>query len=252
MMSRIYFGIYALFGFISLAQCCDHPPSLWCSSENIARQCQVEEQCRKWKFYAGRVEPVQFTLYFESLCPDCKQFVTNQLYPTWMEIGEIMNLTLIPYGNAEERKAGNNWVFDCQHGKLECYGNIVETCAIYLLKNIKVYFPLIHCIEQSQSTDIETVIKQCASTHHVDYNSLLKCANSSIGNHLEHEMALKTDALNPPHTFVPWVTLNGVHTDEIQKKAETNLLELICDSYKGPKPNACTKHIYKKCLRPQK
>jgi interferon gamma-inducible protein 30 len=57
-------------------------------------------------------------------------------------------------------------------------------------------------------------------------------------------MALRTNALQPPHQYVPWVTLNGVHTAEIQSKAENNLIQLICDTYQGsPKPEACPQKI---------
>ena len=34
--------------------------------------------------------------------------------------------------------------------------------------------------------------------------------NSSQGVEFEHQMAVKTDALSPPHQYVPYVTLNGV------------------------------------------
>lgn len=31
---------------------------------------------------------VAFTLYYESLCPDCQQFIGQQLYPTYLKIGK--------------------------------------------------------------------------------------------------------------------------------------------------------------------
>ncbi len=49
-----------------------------------------------------------------------------------------------------------------------------------------------------------------------------------------------TDNLNPSHTYVPWVTVNGVHTEEIQNQAQDNLVKLICNTYPDMiKPQAC-------------
>lgn len=45
-------------------------------------------------------------------------------------------------------------------------------------------------------------------------------------------MAVRTGELDPPHRYVPWFTLNGAHTEAIQDRAMTDLLKLVCDSYK--------------------
>ena len=63
-----------------------------------------------------------------------------------------------------------------------------------------------------------------------------------MGNQLEHDLALKTSELNPKHDFVPWVTVNGQHTWEIQDQASSDLIGLICDTYTGAKPDACQTH----------
>jgi len=63
---------------------------------------------------------------------------------------------------------------------------------------------------------------------------------NSKGNELQHKMGMLTEALSPAHTYVPWVTVNGVHTEEIQAQAQDNLIKLICDTYSNAaKPVAC-------------
>ncbi|KAB5550707.1 hypothetical protein PHYPO_G00057000 [Pangasianodon hypophthalmus] len=54
-----------------------------------------------------------------------------------------------------------------------------------------------------------------------------------------HENAKKTGALQPPHQYVPWITINGEHTDDLQKKATSSLFLLVCSLYKGKAPAAC-------------
>ena len=51
---------------------------------------------------------------------------------------------------------------------------------------------------------------QCAKRLGIPYQPIEKCTRGPKGNHLEHKMAEKTNALQPPHTYVPWVTINGV------------------------------------------
>lgn len=223
---------------------CNLPPSQWCTSEDIARKCGVYKQCKLAMRIDPFAGPVNMTLYYESECPDCKRFFSTQLYHTWKVLGtQVLNLTLVPYGNAREEKVKDKWEFDCQHGEEECRGNVIQTCAINILGNINTYLPFIYCME-SRNVLPDKSAKECAANMSIDIGPIIDCANGDKGNMLEHEMALKTDALNPPHEYVPWVTINGVHTERMERMAETDLLSLICETYKGDPPTIC-KHLQK-------
>lgn len=82
-------------------------------------------------------------------------------------------------------------------------------------------------------TIIKIIIQtsKCAKQLNLDFEALSSCANSVEGLAYEYLMGGETQALNPPHRGVPWITVNGKHTDNIQSQALTNLLKLVCDSY---------------------
>ncbi|XP_060600587.1 gamma-interferon-inducible lysosomal thiol reductase-like, partial [Ruditapes philippinarum] len=105
------------------------------------------------------------------------------------------------------------------------------TCAINIIDDINVYFPFIKCME-AKDTMPDKAAEKCANAMKIDLAPIMSCANSDKGNLLEHEMALKTEALRPNQTYVPWITINGVHTEKMQDMAQKDLLSLICDTYK--------------------
>merc|ERR1712136_323124 len=189
---------------LGLTSGCNLPPSLWCSDAETAKACGVQQQCRDWmlqgfvnRFEASLGVPsvkksVNVTLAFESLCPGCRNFITSQLWPVYNELKDYMTVKLLPYGNAEEvyNAKTHRWVFYCQHGPKECYGNIVEKCA-------------------NKTGQIWVDIKACAE--------------GPNGNFFQHIIASET----PKHDYVPWIIFNGVHNEDIQNKAQSNLKKLV-------------------------
>uniref|UniRef100_A0A3Q3WLQ1 Gamma-interferon-inducible lysosomal thiol reductase n=1 Tax=Mola mola TaxID=94237 RepID=A0A3Q3WLQ1_MOLML len=220
---------------------CHYPPSQWCRSLEIAIECKVQKQCMEVN--ASRpyqsVPSVAVTLYYESLCPGCRVFISQQLFPTWSMLQDIMTVTLVPYGNAKEIPSGNS-PFTCQHGEPECRGNLIElqACIIHLSGHSALQ--IIYCMESS--TNVLSAAKPCLQLYapSVSWSTVNSCVEGSLGYRLMHANAAMTRALNPAHTHVPWVTFNGEYTKENEDKAMSSLFQLVCQLYKGMKPPACT------------
>lgn len=217
---------------------CKHSPSTWCSSVEAAVQCGVLKHCLKGNV-TGRqtAAPVKIDVYYESLCPDCIGYIVDVLYPSSVLLGSIVDVTVIPYGNAQEKIDGKKYLFTCQHGAQECLGNMIQACLLNLTKTNA--FNVIFCMESAE--DVINATKACVEVYapQLPFGKLWSCVNGDLGNQLMHQNALQTKALQPPHTSVPWITVNGIHTDELQQKAMSALLPLVCSLYQGVKPDVC-------------
>ncbi|NWI69023.1 GILT reductase, partial [Todus mexicanus] len=227
---------------------CNYPAHLWCSSREIAVACQAESRCTNLS--APPAAPVELSLFYESLCPACREFLVKQLFPTRLLLSnEALNITLVPYGNAEERNVSGKWEFQCQHGPDECLGNMIETCLMHEAKDFNTYFPIIFCMESGSSVTKNLAAslfhphfpRQCLQIYapELDGDRIAACVQGPVGTALMHRNAQLTQALDPPHQYVPWILINGKHTDELQAQAEDSLLGLICRLYQGEKPKAC-------------
>ncbi|RMC00887.1 hypothetical protein DUI87_22573 [Hirundo rustica rustica] len=192
---------------------CDHPAHRWCSSRDIAAACQVQSRCPSLPHPAAA--PVELSLYYESLCPACREFLVLKLFPTWLLLPEeMLSITLVPYGNA-------------------------QACLMHEAKNFSTYFPVIFCLESGSSVteNLEACLKIYAPE--LDSGRIAACVQGDTGVALMHHNAQVTEALEPPHQYVPWITVNGKHTDELQALAEASLLGLVCHLYQGEKPEIC-------------
>lgn len=230
---------------------CRQGDSYWCQNEASAVECGVLQYCKANNFITQTKEaakPIQIDLYYESLCPGCREFITTQLYPAYQKLYSygMFEIGLFPYGNADESKRGDEWKFECQHGTLECQLNLVETCALHLLSHPNQFMPFIHCLETKPSV---AKAKSCAASLKIEWGPISKCYEGSEGNFLEHQIAVKTDALKPPHQYVPWIVVDGKHTEKIQNAVQDDLVLFICGNYKGPTPDACNKALESKKVK---
>lgn len=268
------FAVAVLFPATTFSTC-SFPPEFWCSSKEIAASCGVSTQCGPWleksaeklSLHSANIEAdekrrlLDLTLLYEVLCPDCQEFILNQVALAISELGAEfwthVKLTFFPFGNAEEsfEPKSDRYVFRCQHGPTECLGNMIHTCAMNSCGNeAPKWFPFVNCMELKSrdsatkkptiayenritNEDMKTFGRQCAAEAKLNWTEILECTTGWRGNLLQHAVAKAT----PKHQFVPWVIVNGRHTDRIQDDAEKNLLKLICQFMRFPKPFACYK-----------
>ena len=151
---------------------------------------------------------------------------------------EYMNIELIPYGNAHYKGRRDRYTFTCQHGQDECYGNMVQTCYINLVNNTESRIKFVNCAFNFPNQ--KKIIEKCIDS--VDLRrQVKKCVTGTLGPNLEYEMAKKTDALNPPHSFIPWITIDGKGSRDLVDKACNDLMSVVCDALTGDKPKVCNK-----------
>ena len=48
-----------------------------------------------------QAKKVKVELFYETLCPDVKNFIQGQLYPVWEDLSDIMEIHWKPYGFAK-------------------------------------------------------------------------------------------------------------------------------------------------------
>ncbi|XP_057457390.1 gamma-interferon-responsive lysosomal thiol protein-like [Lotus japonicus] len=177
---------------------------------------------------------VTMSLYYESLCPYCADFIVNNLVRLF-QTGLIssVNLRMVPWGNAWIAHDGT---VVCQHGDDECFINTIEACAITIYPDVEKHFRFVHCLERLTLEGRHNEWMNCF--HMTGLGTLpVDCYRSGKGKNIELKYATETAQLNPPLRFVPWVVVNN---QALQEDYE-NFVTYICRAYKShSKPDACT------------
>ncbi|RZC53369.1 hypothetical protein C5167_012222 [Papaver somniferum] len=183
--------------------------------------------------HSADASKVTLALHYETLCPYCSNFMVNYL-PQIFSNGliDIIDLQLIPYGNA---RITSDKVITCQHGPTECELNTVEACALQVWPAQDKHFNFINCVETFVYNGQQSQWKSCYSKLGYEEEPINECYNSGLGQQLELGYAKATGALNPPHKYVPWVTVNDVPLYDDYRSFQT----YVCNAYQGTKPAAC-------------
>ena len=115
--------------------------------------------------------------------------------------------------------------------------NTVHACVLFYYPNRSEFWPFLHCAFTHGEDQNPAVAQKCAGLASMDWDKIDSCYKGSQGHNLELMYSKETDSLDPPHTYVPWVTLNGKHDVEAEGP---KLTKEICDAYTGTdKPPAC-------------
>ena len=113
--------------------------------------------------------------------PGCEQFIQTHLKETYDALGpSVMDLTVIPYGNALIDTTGQT--VQCQHGEGECDANIYELCAIRAYPDPQQYVPFLECMAgqltpgyRKEKYDPPKEFQECAATAHMFWPSIRDC-----------------------------------------------------------------------------
>ena len=155
-------------------------------------------------------------------------FIFGQMYPSFDLMGpDYLYVNYVAYGNAKMWSQNLHWNFSCQHGPNECVGNLIHSCANYLYKDAhNLYLKFLDCYayEYLSDPDISTfsvtkASQYCCKVSRMDFNAIYNCAIGEMGNLLEGQAGQMTNSLIPPHTFTPWVVINGYQNATIQNQA---------------------------------
>lgn len=90
-----------------------------------------------------------------------------------------------------------------------------------------------HCCDQTE------MAHDVAEKLDMEWKEIEHCANDKeIGNRAEMMQLNATNALDPALTSVPWITLQGKHTDNIQNECGDDTVKCVCKAY-GEPAKAC-------------
>ncbi|XP_059062498.1 gamma-interferon-inducible lysosomal thiol reductase-like isoform X2 [Achroia grisella] len=165
------------------------------------------------------------SVYYESKCPDSRAFILHQLQPAIKLLHKRITLNLIPFGKARSINNGYDG-FECQHGPAECLGNVVQECALDVIKERTDLEKTAYVACEMKSLAGAQGSLECVEKANIPSNSVIECLSSDKGTSLQLHSEYLTKIVSPQ--FVPTVTIDGMFNQQIQDSSQEDLIDTLC------------------------
>lgn len=179
------------------------------------------------EFARTKGSPIIVAVYYETLCPDSKNFIVKQLKSAYSKLPNLIEIEFFPYGKASTHvQPDGSLSFQCQHGARECEGNIIHCCAVESIHDTEMKLNFVACMIRDNSNPQEA-FHRCSREFAIEagtIETIQKCYNSLHGKELLKIAGEATHALSPGVTFIPTVTLDGQ-----QRRQATILRDLFAE-----------------------
>eukprot|EP00892_Ulva_mutabilis_P000698 jgi/Ulvmu1/10629/UM066_0008.1 len=199
---------------------------------------------------------VSVRVYVEALCPDSARFVVYDLasnhFPS--SLWDIVDINYIFWGNVHISEDGE---VECQHGAPECEINTLLQCAL----SIAAFTPapahsppgqpplsqsLLDCFFSQELSlhgrypQVKAAASSCIAAAGLPHDRVAQCASEGMESDAARYARAATDSLQPPHTWVPWVTVDGIPINSQQLGEAAHVAQAVCRAYTGPDtPEGC-------------
>ncbi|PNX90928.1 gamma-interferon-inducible lysosomal thiol reductase [Trifolium pratense] len=108
------------------------------------------------------------------------------------------------------------------------------------------HFPFIHCVEDLTYQGRDDEWESCYEILGRDSSLVDECYRSEHGKELHLKHKDQTNALQPPHTYVPWVVVDGQPIYDDYR----NFVSYICKAYQGnDAPQICNQASHLSTVR---
>ena len=188
-------------------------------------------------FSDNESKKLRVDVYYESMCPDSKNFIQNALAAIMPSFASFMSVTLIPFGKAETVQISPQFQFRCQHGPEECEGNLFHNCAQKYISNDVKRVGFVSCLFNdifNVKMNWQNTAKQCSIREGVEsyFASIFNCAIDLEGRQLHHQAGQRTGKKH----FIPTVeiSIGGRESGKVvldTRDKVTNLKPMVCDLY---------------------
>ncbi|XP_028137094.2 GILT-like protein 1 [Diabrotica virgifera virgifera] len=169
---------------------------------------------------------VKITVYYEPLGEDSVKFITNQLYPAYKQIGDHLNVDLIPKVNktAFGRKLGKSQ-YTYPYETKESYLAAIHACVL------NMYSPeqrteFVSCSANTNEPSSNDNLKKCAKQADLNWEDITKCTKSAQPDKLLNSYYRQSVMENI--SKYPTILINDEYDRMLEQKALFNFKAVMC------------------------